>query len=94
MPAKWSFKRKEQAAAAIQARWNKTNGTNKVKNSMLFNYMMYFRTRQGGVSNILTVGRSVTAVKVKVNGQSYSIKGPTKISAVKTHYKIKTHNET
>ena len=27
MPPKWSFKRRQQAAAAaVQARWNKTNG--------------------------------------------------------------------
>ena len=29
MPAKWSYKGRQQAAAAVQARWNKTNGISK-----------------------------------------------------------------
>ena len=28
MPAKWSYKQRQQAAAAVQARWNKISGTN------------------------------------------------------------------
>ena len=29
MPAKWNYKLQQQAAAAVQARWNKINGTDK-----------------------------------------------------------------
>ena len=36
MPAKWSYKRRQQAAAAVQARWNKINGTNKAAVIIIF----------------------------------------------------------
>ena len=41
MPAKWSYKR-GQAAAAVQARWNKINRTNKA--AVIKNILLYART--------------------------------------------------
>ena len=42
MPAKWSYKRRQQAAAAVQARWNKINGTNKA--AVIIIILLYART--------------------------------------------------
>ena len=50
-----SLKRKLQAAAAIQARWNKANGTNKVTNIFLLEfYTMFYITRPYILNNTQT----------------------------------------
>ena len=67
MPPKWSFKRRQQAAAAVQARWNKTNGIMATVIIIVIYCIMYLANSQQEQEQEHDLQRSSDSTSTQVN---------------------------